>query len=593
MSGHSRSGPALGVRLAWILMLAAHAVLAVLALRFLPHGFPFFHPRAVLGTFAPLAIGAGSVTLGVALIVVPRTAGRFVPVLPALWGSAALALFLLFPVTGAVAARTLGLLALFLTVSAAVACSGYACLEWLPAALFGAACGPLLARCERPSPPSTDPSPAAALPARTAGERVSGRVELGPDLAVESATFGVVWHGPRTTISVAPVLEFSRTSPDGFWSIFAPDTDSAPSVTLATRASDELRLSTSDGTRRLDVHRAPDSVGLDAWTLLDRPAYSHLNSFTTVEVSGHQRLGLRFSPCPARVIAVTHADYPAGAPARFAYVDAARKFHVVQAADAEKGPFTPLAEGLLLAGDTLAVELVDLGDGARTLARLELTDFASQLSTALSPTAGYGVTENAVEFGLADAAPSSPAHLVFVLAASGVGRGWDSVGHGAGAYRNRVTLRSFEPPPPPELGAPLDDEGMRACADIARDIAALKPRFGQLAAFEPTAVRAGAGECSLEHAYHTHPSTRRGGWAAQVPEPDPDGIWFHVGVWDPKGPARLAQINTQPGFSVYALGDENVTVLMLTGAKSEALSRALWVLLRRHGVKELRAAAAQ
>lgn len=144
------------------------------------------------------------------------------------------------------------------------------------------------------------------------------------------------------------------------------------------------------------------------------------------------------------LIAVTHADYPAGAPARFAYVDALRHFHVVQATDAEKGPFTSLAEGRLDVGGRLAIDLVELSEGERTLARLEFLDFAAQLSTALSPAAGYGVSENAIEFGLAAADPSSRAQILLTLAGSGIGRGWDSVCHRAGVYRNRIVLYPFE-----------------------------------------------------------------------------------------------------------------------------------------------------
>jgi hypothetical protein len=588
MGGRCPRKLAASVRLVWLCVLALHVALALLALRCLPHGFPLLHARTVLGTFAPVGIGAGSVALGAALVLAPQAAVRCLPVIPAFWGSAALALLVLFPVSGATAARCCGSLALGLAVLAAVSARGHAWLELLPAGLFGALTGPLVAACERPAPANTAPWPSGVTPKPVAGEASSGSLELGSELSVESSTLSVSFRGQKTTITIAPVLEFSRISPDGFWSIFALNAAGPPQATTVRWTPEELSLATSDGTARLDVRRGLDHVSLDAWTLLERPVYSHLNSFTSVTVSGHERLGLRFSPCPAGVIAVTHADYPAGAPARFAYVDASRHFHVVQATDAEKGPFIPLAEGILRADATLGIELVELGDGSRTFARLEFTDFAGELSTALSPTAGYGVTENAVEFGVADAAPSSPAHLVLALAASGVGRGWDTVGHRAGAYRNRVTLRAAELAPPPEPGTQLAATALAACADMARDIAALKPRFRQLAAFEPTAVSVRAGECSLGHAYHTHRSTRRGGWMAQVPEPEPDGIWFHIGVWDPQGPARLDQLNTQPGFSVHALGDDNVTVLILDGEKSGALTRALWSLLRRHGVAELR-----
>ena len=134
---------------------------------------------------------------------------------------------------------------------------------------------------------------------------------------------------------------------------------------------------------------------------------------------------------------------------------------------------------------------------------------------------------------------------------------------------------------------PEDAAAEVACAEIARDISALKPSYAQLFAFDEKNIIAGRGECSIDYAYRTHPSTHRGGWVAQVPNPDPDGVWFHIAIWDPEGPARLAQINTQPGFSVFARGDRNMTVLILDGASDGALDSELRRLLRRHGLGKL------
>ena len=67
------------------------------------------------------------------------------------------------------------------------------------------------------------------------------------------------------------------------------------------------------------------------------------------------------------------------------------------------------------------------------IARLTFEDYAAQADTTLSPTAGWGVPVNALEFGLAADAPSSPASIFVTLAATSVGRGWDCVGHRAGS----------------------------------------------------------------------------------------------------------------------------------------------------------------
>jgi hypothetical protein len=183
-------------------------------------------------------------------------------------------------------------------------------------------------------------------------------------------------------------------------------------------------------------------VFLEAWTRLDARVYSHLNSFSWLLIDGHRALGVGFSPCPAQVIALTHADYPSGAPARFAYLDRYDVFRVVQASDAEKGPFTTLCEGKLARGQPLSVVLYELTTVPhQPLAIIDFDDWSSQLSTQLSPTAGCGVAENAVEFGLGDERPSSTAHLALTLAGTGIGRGWDSVAHAPGVYRNRVRIQ--------------------------------------------------------------------------------------------------------------------------------------------------------
>ncbi len=70
-----------------------------------------------------------------------------------------------------------------------------------------------------------------------------------------------------------------------------------------------------------------------------------------------------------------------------------------------------------------------------------LKDWSRQLSTTLSPTAGWGVPTNAIEFQRLDTNEDAPAAIWITLAATSVGRGWETVGHSAGTYRNRVLFR--------------------------------------------------------------------------------------------------------------------------------------------------------
>ncbi len=126
-----------------------------------------------------------------------------------------------------------------------------------------------------------------------------------------------------------------------------------------------------------------------------------------------------------------------GRPLRLAYRDAGNRFHVVEAASGEKGPFRELAAGPLSRSASLRVTIHDRG---KAVAVMVLEDWAAQTGTALSPTAGWGVPVNAIEFSLSGDAPTSTAGIYFTLAGTSVGRGWDSVGHAGGTYRNRIKV---------------------------------------------------------------------------------------------------------------------------------------------------------
>ncbi len=181
-------------------------------------------------------------------------------------------------------------------------------------------------------------------------------------------------------------------------------------------------------------------VAVEAITRLDQPVYSHLNSFSDFEIRGHRRLSLRFSPCPGVPIEVRPSDYPIGRPVRFAFVDRDGFFKVAEGSSGEKGPFRILASGPLGPEQSLSITLCDQD---RPVGRIALADWASQSDKNLSPTAGWGVPVNAIEFSLSGDSPSSPASIFVTLAGTSVGRGWDCVGHAAGTYRNRIAIDSI------------------------------------------------------------------------------------------------------------------------------------------------------
>src|SRR5207244_10643514 len=109
---------------------------------------------------------------------------------------------------------------------------------------------------------------------------------------------------------------------------------------------------------------SPDAgfIKLEAISKLDGPVFSHLNTYGQIEFAGHQDLVVSMPPCPDKAIAVTHSDYPVGAPARFAYFnEPGGKFRIAEASSGEKGPFKTLAEGKMTRSDPLTITLIDQG----------------------------------------------------------------------------------------------------------------------------------------------------------------------------------------------------------------------------------------
>jgi hypothetical protein len=348
---------------------------------------------------------------------------------------------LVFPLTGGPLVRLAALLSLSLSI-ASIPALGFALAakRWTLLSLAaGALLGATSIRALRAPDPGTRPF-ARKLP------DTARKVETSDPEAESSNLFAVdVRDGrvdvnlPDLRVMLRPSLEFTSISPDRFWTSLAPQLHpgmlAAPHASLAAAFLE--RRSTPLRAKALGAR----SFEIESFTLVPEATYSHLNSFLELQVAGHTRLALRFSPCPGALIDVLYAGYPAGAPARFAYLDEHDVFRVLQASDAEKGPFTLLAEGKLRRGEPLRLTLVETGRGlARDRVRLTLHDWSAQLSTALSPTAGYGVAENAISFQLSTTQLSSAAQLLVTLAGTGVGRGWDSVGHAAGVYKNRVTV---------------------------------------------------------------------------------------------------------------------------------------------------------
>lgn len=116
-------------------------------------------------------------------------------------------------------------------------------------------------------------------------------------------------------------------------------------------------------------------------------------------------------------------------------------------------------------------------------------------------------------------------------------------------------------------------------AAVARELEALKTEFPQLSGFTGVDARE---PLRLTHQFHTHRATKRGGWTAGVPNPDPDGIWFSIEVYERDS---HAQRHSQPITEPWCLGSRRVQFLILEGEKTKPVAGRIRQILGAHGAK--------
>ncbi|MCB9677213.1 MAG: hypothetical protein H6737_18995 [Alphaproteobacteria bacterium] len=367
------------------LLLLGHAAGALLVLRLAPPGFPVDHPRFWLHEALPWATVVGSI----ALIARPRWGAS---AMLGLWVGIAAAMVGLFREEGVFPAGLAGVAALA-ALGPAVRLRPHA--AGLPALCVGA----LATLALRAPPPTTTPG---------------GEAPDAPPLEALP-----VHLADRLVVSVDPRLAVHDGSRTGFQTVFGAGPTPIPAA--------------------LYGRQGPGTTDVTAVSTVERPVYAHLSSYAQLQITGHTDLSVTFSPCPDAPIPVLPADYPWGRPMQLAYVDADRVFHVVRATSGEKGPYTALCEGRLDPGEPLRMTFLDAG--VPTVA-VTLHDWSAQLSTDLSPAAGYGLPQNAIQFQRGDA-PTDPAWIHVALASTGIGIGWDSVGLAPGTYASRVGIETL------------------------------------------------------------------------------------------------------------------------------------------------------
>jgi hypothetical protein len=303
----------------------------------------------------------------------------------------------------------------------------------VPAALAGWA----LPGSQQAPDPTTAPN-GAAIVAAPAGSGERKVIRLTKDAQIRPGDGRVVIRRDAVILNVQPMLSFADRSPDRCWTALAPDDEHKPTTrTLSSTSHEGARWSLyykDEDVSVLELAAHDGAIEIDARSSLPKPIFSHVNSFAELTLQGHKKLSVSFSPAPGKRIEVG----PPTAPARFAYVDESGTFHVMQASQQRRGPFTELAAGPLARRDPLVLTIYD---GDKALFTVTLQDWAAEASTQLSPTAGWGVPVNAIELVRGGEAESSAALISLSLASTSIGRGTQTVGHTAGVYRNRITVR--------------------------------------------------------------------------------------------------------------------------------------------------------
>jgi hypothetical protein len=169
-------------------------------------------------------------------------------------------------------------------------------------------------------------------------------------------------------MTVDPTLSVDDSSRTGFQTLFGPG-PLPISSTSTSRQRGDLRV-------------------IEGHSTLTAPIYAHLSTYSSLLITGYDNLQVVFSPCPKITFPVEPADCPWGAPRKLAYVTEDRRFVVAIARTAEKGPFTTLCEGQLDAHQPLTLTFKD---GDEPIVAVTWLDYAAQLSTDLSPAAGYSL----------------------------------------------------------------------------------------------------------------------------------------------------------------------------------------------------------
>ena len=397
-------------RLFWLSVLVAHLFLTAGWWWLEPGGFGWAHPRFWTNSVAPVLGLAITVSALAALRAgSSRVLRSLLSIWAAGWATAAVTARIVFPIT---------LEWLWLVPLAGVLMGVAAVPPWRPggarsrigplaAALGAAIAGGALVVAQRPSAAHTHPSGtaigASEASIQTTAPASAAPIRLDPRATVYPADGSIALRVESVSLTIHPILTFLAGSKDGCWSILAALRSDGAGATPAPRGAGRAAIMSARLRPRGAGARGAPSCRRRRRDL-DRREYvfGHGRIFASQLVLRYR--GTRSPPADSRVLTLSGAaievrpsDYPLGRPARFAFVEQDRTFRVVEASTGEKGPFRTLARGRLASDDALAITIYDEG---RPKGRIALADWAAQADTTLSPTAGWGVPVNAIEFSL-------------------------------------------------------------------------------------------------------------------------------------------------------------------------------------------------
>jgi hypothetical protein len=403
-----------------VIVMTVHAAAGGAALVFLPRGFPPSSIHTWSNTWIPAAV-ALALVLALVRFVFMRSSARPVSLATAGiaggWLGAVLAGSVLFPISFGVE-RAIGPGAIAIAFAVLAWATKFGIAESVGAAVGGGVLGVVEIMAQEGPPPSTRPN--GGTPVEVKGELMKDDAQTGQ----------VSFPCGKEHVRVRPLLTFESRSPDATWTLLAPHDAFGPHRRFDAFEKEKNGFRAhyiDDGETSLVAMKDAKGLDIEAISRLPHSVYSHLNAFTTIHVPFDATIA--FGPTGAQ-------EFPLdGPPLQFAFLGADISFHVVRSSEAEKGPYTEIATGHLGRDEALTITLKNKNGGT---CKLTFKDWASQLSTEPSPTAGWGVPQNSIQFSAR--AREKEGFIVLTLAETGPGRGWLPVAHEEGTYRNRIRV---------------------------------------------------------------------------------------------------------------------------------------------------------